>query len=118
MKWISPAPNPNRVNLTEHFKFLGQKTKEMGDFLQKYPTNIILSDNQWQKFNDYFSSFLLESDSLYGSDASSVVKRLGLIVFRMCMLFTAIRKYDDGDTSSVITCSDLDFDNDLQRLTL
>lgn len=113
LKWISPAPKENSVNHSEHFQELAIQVQEMVHFLEKYPTVIQLSKSQWSKFDDFFTSLLESTDSLFGDDALSVVKRLGLIVFRITMLFTAMKKFDNGDLSSTITCDDLDFDKAL-----
>jgi len=38
-----------------------------------------------------------------------IVYRLGLILFRICMIFTSLRKYENGDCSKDVTCTDDDF---------
>jgi hypothetical protein len=43
-------------------------------------------------------------------EATSSVKRLGLIVFRMAMVLTALRKFENGDTTQYLTCDDTDFE--------
>ena len=42
-------------------------------------------------------------------DAAGVVYRLGLIFFRLCMIFSALRKFENGDASPTIICTDEDF---------
>ena len=44
-----------------------------------------------------------------GVDAASVVFRLGLILYRFCMIFTSLRKFENGDCSKDVTCTDDDF---------
>jgi len=44
-----------------------------------------------------------------GEDAASVVFRLGLILYRFCMIFTSLRKFENGDCSKDVTCTDADF---------
>src|SRR5690606_10202022 len=46
-------------------------------------------------------------------DATSVVKRLGLIVYRLCMIFTAMRKYEAQIHDIEVQCLDEDFENAL-----
>jgi hypothetical protein len=54
---------------------------------------------------------LNESNELVSAESTSIVKRLGLIFFRICLVFTAIRKYENGDTSKDIFCDETDFLN-------
>jgi len=37
------------------------------------------------------------------------VFRLGLMVFRFCLIFTALRKFDNGDLDEIIGCDEEDF---------
>jgi hypothetical protein len=108
-KWMSPAPKVNGVNLTDHFKQLSQRVFEMVQFLENSPTIIKLSDNQWQQLDYHFDTYLKEFDEIADTDASSVVKRMGLILYRICMVLTAIRKFENGDLSPEVTCEDIDF---------
>jgi hypothetical protein len=107
--WISPAPKKGGQNLTELFKVLSSQVLEMVHFLKKYPTKICLPENQWETLNQAFTTHLEDIDSLVGGDALSVVKRMGLILYRFCMILTAIRKFENGDLSETIYCSNDDF---------
>ena len=49
------------------------------------------------------------SGTFVSEDASSTVKRLALIVFRIAMVLSAIRKFEDGVADTDITCEDTDF---------
>ncbi|MFN5417411.1 MAG: DUF3987 domain-containing protein [Flavobacteriia bacterium] len=113
LKWISPAPSKTKINLTEHFKILSQKVMDMAHFLKQYPTYVNLSDEQWQKIDTLFENYLHDTDSLFGGDALSVVKRMGLIAYRVCLLLTALRKFENGDTTENLICLDADFEKSL-----
>lgn len=51
--------------------------------------------------------------NLVSQDATSVVKRLGLIVYRLCMVFTAMRKFEFQMHDVDLQCTDEDFNNAL-----
>lgn len=107
--WRSPAPQPNGIVYNEHFDKLAEEVVEIVKLLENYPTEVQLTKSQWQKFNDEFS-YLLQQAVLFNSDdIAGVVYRLGLITFRICMLFSALRKFENGDTAPLIQCSDEDF---------
>ncbi|UPS90875.1 DUF3987 domain-containing protein [Bizionia sp. M204] len=111
--WLDPSPKSNPVNLTEHFKQLSDYTYRMVRFLDTTVTNIHLSDEQWEKFNPLFDEYLFRIYNLVSQDATSVVKRLGLIVYRFCMIFTAMRKFEHQLHDTDLVCTDIDFENAL-----
>ena len=109
--WVSPAPDPSRVNLTDHFKGLGERVFQMVQFLEKQPTQIHLTTEQWERLNVAFIDYLKDIAEFAGEEATSVIKRMGIILYRFCMVFTAIRKFENGDCDSDLYCSDDDFEN-------
>jgi hypothetical protein len=78
-------------------------------FLENSPTVVHLSVSQWQQLDYHFEGYLRDFNEIADSDASSVVKRMGLILYRICMVLTAIRKFENGDLSSNVTCEEVDF---------
>lgn len=111
--WLDPSPKSNPVNLTEHFNHLSDYVYRMVRFLDTTVTNIHLSDAQWEKFNPLFDEYLFRIYNLVSQDATSVVKRLGLIVYRFCMIFTAVRKFEHQIHDTDLHCTDEDFENAL-----
>lgn len=104
---VSPAANP--INLTDHFSQLSQDVIEMINFLNTYPTIIQFSENHWQQLNKTCSGWLNQTVSFTSEDAGSVIKRMGLIIYRIAMIFTAMRKFENGDLQEIQTCNDEDF---------
>lgn len=116
--WVSPAPDPFRVNLTEHFKDLGERVYQMVQFLEQHPTEVHLTTNQWNRLNNEFKDYLKDITEFAGEEATSVIKRMGLILYRICMVFTAIRKFENGECENEIYCSDDDFENAFQLVEI
>lgn len=82
----------------------------MHNFLLENQTEINLTSEQWGKLNVAFEGKLQEVLIFTGDDAASVVYRLGLILYRICMIFTAIRKFENGETTHQMNCIDDDFE--------
>lgn len=108
--WIDPSPYGNNVNYTTHFQALSQKVYDMVNFFHYNDTEIHLTQEQWQKFNPVFEEYLIQINSFVSSDAQSIVKRLGLVLYRICMIFTALRKFQTKITDKEIQCLDEDFE--------
>jgi hypothetical protein len=117
-KWIDPSPYGDRVNLTDHFAKLAIAVYEMVLFLDSGKTKIHLSREQWDKFNPTFSEYLCQISAFVSEDAQSIVKRLGLVLYRLCMIFTSIRKYQAKELTTDIQCLDEDFNIALQLVEI
>lgn len=109
-KWRDVSPYGNTINLNDHFKALSNVVLQLIDFLQSQKTVINLSPEQWQTINITGDQWLREVTIFTSEEASSVVKRLGLILYRFTMIFTALRKFENGDMTEEVFCTDEDFE--------
>lgn len=109
-KWMDPSPFGNSVNYTEHFQALSEEVYKMVNFFTSRNTTIHLTRDQWNRFNPIFEEYLNQINSFVSTDAQSIVKRLGLVLYRICMIFTAIRKYKTQNKDTNIQCLDEDFE--------
>lgn len=107
--WRDPSPRPGGIVYNDHFEALSKYVLEMYDFFENSPTNIYLTPDQWNMLNNAFHDKLMTVVIFTSVDAASIVYRLGLILFRICMIFTSLRKFENGDCSKDITCTDEDF---------
>lgn len=95
---------------------VGQRYLELYHDLEKqshYPLQFVLSVEQQQRFNEYFSGLLLEQIGLYGEQLDAFVKRLGLSTFRLAMVLTVLRCNDHQPRleplSQTLVCAEDDF---------
>ncbi len=107
--WLDPSPKGNPINLTRFFDEQSQRILDMVDFFEDEEMTLRLTDDQWEELNIEFKTFLEQVNIFVSEDALSVVKRLGLILYRFCMVFSAIRKFENKSRNKVIDCSDVDF---------
>ena len=112
-QWKDVSPTANNINLTEHFKNLSLTVFKMVLFLQREETIVELSASQWQQLNQSCKAWLNEVTMFTAEEAASIVKRLGLIMYRMAMLFTALRKFENGEVATILICTDEDFNTAL-----
>lgn len=112
--WKDVSPYAQRLNLTEHFKQLSQQVFQLVQFLQREETNIELTREQWQQLNETCESWLHDVTMFTAEEAASIVKRLGLIIYRIAMLFTALRKFENAEVANLMVCTDEDFSTALR----
>ena len=83
-----------------------------------HPIQFILTEAQQKKFNDFFRLLQIELYSQMGDDLVSVVRRFGLMTFRLAMILTLLRHAGENGTNSdairkednqTIICTDTDF---------
>lgn len=108
--WIDPSPYGNSINLNDHFQGISEEVFNLFNFLASQKTTITLSQNQWQELNEVMKKSLHEVEYYTAEEATSIVKRLGLITYRICMIFTALRKFENGEATGTVQCTDDDFD--------
>lgn len=113
-KWKDVSPFAHSVNLTSHFKNLSERVFEMVRFFQTEETVIELTVGQWQQLNATCETWLHDVTMFTAEEAASIVKRLGLIIYRIAMLFTALRKFENSESAPAMTCTDTDFSTALR----
>jgi hypothetical protein len=84
---------------------------KMCDFLEKHPSEVRFTDSQWDKFDKYFEAKLDDIVAFDGENAQSIIYRMGLIFFRICMVLTGIRKFENQIENNIIECSEDDFNS-------
>ena len=107
--WRDPSPQPNGIVYTDLFERLSIEFQQAAEFLQQSNTIVELTSAQWQKLNKAFEGKLNDVALFTGEDAACIVYRLGLILFRFCMIFTALRKYENGEMTEIMICTNDDF---------
>lgn len=100
----------------KYFEQLGQTFFEIYSYLETLPEPIEfeLREHQQARFLTVFDAWKKEIGENVSTDLEGTVNRLGLICFRLAMLFTALRNFGEGDYSPAMTCDDIDFENALQ----
>jgi len=101
------SPFNQSYNLTS-FDKLGPQILAIYQFLELNEYEVRLTETQWHLFRKYFES---KTDNLvkeYNLFFNSMVTRFGLIAYRLIMIMTTLRHYENGIPSSPIYCSNED----------
>jgi hypothetical protein len=109
IEWQDPSPKTNAIVFNDHFEALSQQVLDLISLLEHSPTTIELTPQQWAVINSQFPIMLSEVVTFTSEDAAGVVYRLGLIFFRLCMILSALRKFENGEMTETIYCTDEDF---------
>ncbi|WP_167604960.1 DUF3987 domain-containing protein [Maribellus sediminis] len=100
------------TTLDDHFQMLGERLLVLYTaLLQSSGILFELTEEQQGMFNQRYDRLQNQNATLLGDHFDSVVKRMGLIVFRIAMIFTVIRNMDSITNSESLVCNDDDFNN-------
>jgi hypothetical protein len=117
--WKNVFAHSKDKSLKFHFDQLGQEFYSLYSTLRsKEPIEFSLSDEQQDAFNDFFARMQDKYLVLQGLDYLAIIRRLGLIAFRMMMILTAMRIPATGDFSTAQQCSEEDFQTALAIISV
>ena len=77
-----------------------------------------MTDEQQIQFNAFFTQIQEKYLTLQGMDYMATIRRLGLIAFRIAMIFTALRIPETDDFSERQFCLDIDFQTALAMIKI
>ena len=113
-KWKNVFERKNKTGRQDYFN---EQATMMFDYYQKAenmsPVSFILTEPQEARFNLLFDKVHTEFTNLVGHEIIPTVRRLGLITFRIAMLFTIFRNLEKHEPENEWICTDDDFNNAL-----
>lgn len=113
-EWKDVFADNSSQGLDEYFDALGLRFFQLYKILQSNPEiQFTLTADQKAQFNSLFAQIQETYITIQGIDYMATVRRLGLITFRISMIFSALRILENGDTSTKIVCEERDFQNAL-----
>lgn len=141
--WKNVFASQTDNGLDDYFEALGNEFYELYKvIMQDEPRQFYLTADQQEQFNQFFGQIQEKYLNLQGLDYMATIRRLGLIAYRICMIFSALRimemrhiKYDKnigafdsttgeilskscqtGDTSHKLICEERDFQAALEMV--
>lgn len=99
-------------DLETYFLELGEEVTKIREYLEDQSMDIRMKLTQKQKntFNELFSEKHDDFGEVFGEKGIPTIRRLGVVCFRIMMVLTAVRIYQNGVTTDNVNCSDLDFE--------
>lgn len=119
IEWKEVGAFYDGVDLKKHFEGLSIRVCELFDYQSKQQQiNFVLTEGQWRELNAFGSRSLAQLSTFVSNDLAGTSKRLGLILFRIAMVLTAIRNFDNNVSAETYVCSDEDFAVALSLVTI
>jgi len=117
--WKDVFASKTESGLDVHFERLGSEFYSLYQTLQANPdVHFSLTPSQQLQFNQFFEKMQTLYVNIQEEEIISSVRRLGLIAYRIMMIFSALRIMEDGNIEQTIYCNDTDFQNTLDMITI
>lgn len=100
---------PTCVKPKRVFEGLSHDYFTFWQFLQEEGFEVRLDDNHLEILEEYLKEKLQEAITTYDDEASQIVLRHGLMVLKISMVLTGMRKFEYAESCTAIACSDEDF---------
>ena len=120
MEWRDPFAFAHPLDLL--YKEMGKELLELIHELERLGERriqFLLAKEQIECFNQFFSEMLREQNSIMGESVSSFIFRLGLYCFRIAMVLSLLRRFEEwtldrskplyDPNEQAFTCRDDDF---------
>jgi hypothetical protein len=108
-QWQDVGPCDSCPNLTEFFNKQAEEYLKFYEFVSGKPFEVQLTSEQWATLNAYCDDRLFEITRFGNANCSGLVKRHGLIWFKLCMALSAFRKYETKNEDDIMVCTQEDF---------
>ena len=114
--WEYKSANPGkaRLDMRAYFKGMGEELLRMFIFLSGSPTEVVFTEEQWKEHTEHFRTYLREVVAEDDDSPGAIVLRHGLMMSRIAMVLTALRKCEPQWNTSEWKCSDEDFHTAMQ----
>lgn len=113
-EYKSANPGKDRLDMRAYFKGMGEELLRMFIFLSGSPTEVVFTEEQWKEHTERFRTYLREVVAEDDDSPGAIVLRHGLMMSRIAMVLTALRKCEPQWNTSEWECSDEDFHTAMQ----
>lgn len=110
MEWDDVFSDDDDCTDDHAFELLGKKFEAYYNSLNVMkPMRFSFTEPQRRDFNEFFKEIQQNYASMLGLDILGSIRRLGIITFRIAMVFSTLRMCDTGSYSTPFVCSDADY---------
>lgn len=108
-KWNDVTPKKGE-SLVELFSKYSKNVLDMYLDINTKDMSFEYTEEQWIELNNRFDKWHKHVNLFITTEANGSVHRLGLIMFRISMVLSAIRYNEEKSSNNIITCKSIDFE--------
>ena len=108
--WNNVFANSGNETLEEYFQALGKEYQDFYNILKECnDITFYLTAQQEADFNATFDNWQQQYVETCGEEFIATVRRLGVIMYRIAMILSALRIMEDGNFEDTLRCLDQDY---------
>jgi hypothetical protein len=108
--WADVFSGNTETGLDDIFYDMGKEYLKFYDSLNASPNiQFTFTREQQEHFNIFFQKFFTQYFNLKGEEYIGTIRRLGLITFRLAMIFSVLRMMDQGEFNTKLVCEEQDY---------
>ncbi|HTA28074.1 MAG TPA: DUF3987 domain-containing protein [Bacteroidia bacterium] len=104
--WKDVSPTKASESINNYYDNLAVEVFEMYEHFLAGKYQYVLTAKQWEEFNRAFKWMLKTSIQDYGEAVQGIVKRAGVMGFRLSMIFNILAHFENKNKSLKIECND------------
>lgn len=116
-QWRDVSPCNGCVNLNDFFKDQAKEYLAFGEYVSQRSITVTFTTEQWSRVNNMFKNFHREEIANEESERISLIVRHGVMLYKMCMVLTAFRIYEEKNVADNIECGQNDFEIAMDLIT-
>jgi hypothetical protein len=115
--WKNVFATQTDNGLDDYYEVLGNEFYELYKvIMHEESRQFCFSTDQQEQFNQFFGQVQEKYLNLQGLDYMATIRRLGLIAYRICIIFSALRILETGESSRKLICEQRDFQTALEMV--
>ena len=115
LKWKNVFAGTTNKGLDYYFDDLGKDFFDLyNQLLSDREIEFTYTDEQQNKFHEIFSNLNSFYLSVNSKEYVASIRRLGMVAFRVSMVFTVLRILETGELQEILVCSDEDFESTIE----
>lgn len=109
-QWRDVSQCAGCVNLNVFFKDQAKEYLPFWKYVSKKSIFVKLTKEQWRQINDVFNDFHKEEVSNEESESVGLIVRHGVMLYKVYMVLTAFRIYEERNDNDTVVCRNEDFE--------
>lgn len=109
LKWKDVSPSNTPDDYTKYLESLQEQIRELYDHFKLDEYTFDLSPMQWEMLNKHYEKVLKETVTFTAEESASLVMRLGLMHYRIAMVLSVLRHFENKSVGLNIACTEIDF---------
>lgn len=107
--WLNVYNIDKSDSIEEFFNNSSIEFLNLYNYLEDKSIEFRLTKKQEEETNEMFTMWYNMTLEKYGENSVSIIKRLGLVHFRICMILSVINEYSKGQDFESVICDDNSF---------